>query len=264
MQTFQTRMDVIGNNIANVNTTGYKSSRADFADTLSQTIRNQPVGAMQIGTGVNTASIQTQFTQGAISTTNSPTDMAISGQGFFTVRDTATNLTYATRAGDFRLDSSGYLVTSQGLRLQGYNDAGLTTGGDLKVDSTGAPATATPGASVASFNIDALGKISVRLTDGTDFVRAQVLLQNFQNPTALTKEGNNLYGNTLQAGPLATSAAPGSSGLGKLQASALELSNVELSNEFVSMITTQRAFQASARVITTSDDVLQEVVNLKR
>jgi flagellar hook protein FlgE len=89
-------------------------------------------------------------------------------------------------------------------------------------------------------------------------------LQNFQNPQALVKEGNNLYSGMAAAGPLAQIEAPNTNGLGTIQSGALELSNVDLTNEFASLITTQRGFQASARIITTSDEMLQEVVNLKR
>jgi flagellar hook protein FlgE len=109
----------------------------------------------------------------------------------------------------------------------------------------------------------------VRLTDGTCFVRGQVLLQNATNPQALLKRGDNLYSGLSLAGPLGGASSPqgvppGQSGTGYIQASALELSNVDLTREFSSLITTQRAFQANARVITTSDEVLQELVSLKR
>ena len=117
---------------------------------------------------------------------------------------------------------------------------------------------------VASYAIDQTGKINVRLSDGTEFVRGQVLLQNFTDPQVLVKEGDNLYSGLSSAGPLATPASPGSSGLGKVESGALELSNVDLANEFASLITTQRAFQANARIITTSDEMLQELLTLKR
>jgi len=262
LQQFQERMDVIGNNIANVNTTGFKSARVDFADTFSQTLGNVGGSTLQIGTGVATSAIRNQFSQGAIARTGSFTDLAISGQGFFVVRNAASNAQYLTRDGAFQLDANGYLVTSTGLRLQGYADAGLTTVGDLRIDNSGAPGGST--AAVASFTIDTQGYIRVRLTDGTEFVRGQVLLQNVRNPHALAKEGQNLYSNVLAAGPLAQPQAPGSEGLGTVISGALELSNVDLAQEFSTLITTQRAFQAGARVVTTSDEILAEVVNLKR
>jgi flagellar hook protein FlgE len=272
IQQFQGQMDVIGNNIANVNTTAYKSSRVAFADSFSQTLRTSAAGngttsgtaAMQVGTGVTTTSIQNQFNQGSITRTSLPTDLAVSGAGFFVVRDSVNNSSYVTRAGDFRVDSDGYLVTNGGLRVQGFSDSGLSTRGDIKIDATGAPAGAAVGATVASYSFDQQGTLNVRLSDGTEFIRGQILLQNFQSPQALVKEGENLYSGLAAAGPLANPDVPGTAGLGRVEAGALELSNVDLAFEFSTMITTQRAFQACSRIITTSDEMLQELVNLKR
>ncbi len=101
------------------------------------------------------------------------------------------------------------------------------------------------------------------MSDGSTFVRGQVLLQNFQDPGALVSVGNNLYSNTLNAGPLANMEAPGTTGLGTIQSGALELSNVDLSNEMANLITAQRAFEANSKIISTSDEILQDVVNMK-
>lgn len=261
IQQMQQRMNVIGNNIANVNTTGYKAARTIFEDAFSQNLGGPD---MQVGTGVSTSSIRSLFRQGPVTNTGVPTDLAITGEGFFVVRNTLDNAQYVTRAGEFHVDAGGYLVTDGGFRVQGFADAGLSTQGDLRIDATGAPATADPAATVASFTIDDLGKINVRLTDGTEFVRGQVLLQRFQNPLALVKEGGNMYTGMAAAGALAQPQPPLSNGMGRISAGALEMSNVDLTSEFASLITTQRAFQANARIITTSDEVLQDVVNLKR
>jgi flagellar hook protein FlgE len=263
LQQFQEDIDVIGNNIANVNTTAYKNARLDFEDTFSQALG---VGSPsnQVGTGVTTGATQNNFNQGTINNTGFASDLAISGQGFFAVRSNADNAQYVTRAGDFHTDSSGYLVTNDGLRVQGYSDAGLTTLGDLQIDATGAPATAATGATVKSWSIDQSGKIMVTLSDNTQFVRGQVLLQNYSNPGALIKEGANLYSAGTAAGPLPQLSAPQTLGLGEIQSGALEMSNVDLTAEMANLITAQRAFQANARVITTSDEILQEVANLKR
>jgi flagellar hook protein FlgE len=272
LRQFQNEMDVIGNNIANSNTIAFKSSRVDFADALSQTLQDPSTASggtpgIQIGSGVDTAAVKNNFDQGSLTQTGVQTDLAISGDGFFVVKDTLDGVQYATRAGDLRVDNNGYLVTNTGLRVQGFSDAGLTTQGDIQIDGTGRPATSSPTATVQGFSIDQSGKITVHLSDNTDFVRGQILLQNFQNPQALVKAGNNLYSGMAGAGPLGgtspTSAAPGTSGLGQIQTGTLELSNVDLTNEFANLITTQRGFQASARVITTSDEILQELVNLK-
>ena len=257
---FQQDIDVIGNNIANVNTAGFKEARAHFEDTFSQVLGSD----IQVGSGVSTAAVSNNFTQGAINNSGVGTDLAISGQGFFVVRNTGSNADSVTRAGDFHTDVNGYLVTNGGLRVQGYNDSSLGTIGDLLIDATGAPATAAPGATISSFNIDQFGKINVRLSDGTQFVRGQVLLQTFRNPGALIKEGENLYSPQVDAGGLTQAAAAQTNGLGLIQAGALEMSNVDLTGEMAGLITAQRAFQANARMITTSDEILQEVVNLKR
>ncbi|HUI06962.1 MAG TPA: flagellar hook-basal body complex protein [Verrucomicrobiae bacterium] len=272
LQQFQEAIDVIGNNIANVSTIAFKSARTDLADSFSQTMANSTLSgqaAQQVGLGVITAGIYNQYTQGAINRTGVDTDLAISGDGFFVVRDAVNGDTYVTRAGDFRLDSDGYLITNNGLRVQGYNDLAMTNNGDIQIDAAQRPSGADAAATMVSFSIDQQGKVSVRLSDGTEYVRGQILMQNFSNPQALTKEGNNLYSGIGAAGPLGGSTSPqaaaaGTNGLGTIQSGALELSNVDLSNEFSQLIQTERAFQANARIMTTTDEMLQELVNIKR
>jgi flagellar hook protein FlgE len=277
IQQFQEKMDVIGNNIANVNTTGFKSARVDFADAFSDTLRNSSSAtgtssgtpALQIGSGVATSAIRNIYTQGAITTTGYQTDMAIKGDGFFVVKDPVTDTTFVTRAGNFRLDSNNFLVTDSGMRVQGFNDIGLATRGDIAVDATQLPANSAAGITMTAFSIDPEGRVKVKMSDGTEFTRGQILLQRFSDPQSLEKEGLNLFSGIGSAGPLGGSSAPlpqpaGSNGLGRIESGALELSNVDLAGEFTNMITTQRAFQACARVITTSDEMLQELVSLKR
>jgi flagellar hook protein FlgE len=257
---FQQRIDVIGNNIANVSTVGYKGARATSSDSFSDTLGN----AVQVGRGATTAGVSSVFTQGDLTQTGAPADMAIDGEGFFTVKDTTTGTIYATRDGSFTRTSDGYLVTSGGLRLQGFSDAALTTRGDVKLDATGAVGAAA-GAAVASYSIDKQGKVQVALDDGSAvFTRGQVLLQNFTTPQALAKEGNNLYSNLAAAGPLAQTGAPAAGGLGEIASRYLELSNVDLTSEFANLIVAQRGFQANSKIITTSDELLQEIINLKR
>ena len=264
IQQFQEEMDVISKNIANVNTTGFKSGRVEFADTFSQTLRGSTSAngassgtpAIQIGSGVTTSAIKNIFNQGAITRTGFQTDLAIDGEGFFVVRDPVTSVEFVTRAGDFRLDSSGYLTNDIGQHVQGFSDGTLTAIGDVKIDDTGRPLTADPLATLVSFGISPEGLIKIRLSDSTEYTRGQILLQRFSDPQALVKEGVNLYSGIVAAGPLGgsspTPAAPQTNGLGRIESGALEISNVDLANEFSTMITTQRAFQASARIITTS------------
>ena len=282
LQQFQEQMDVISNNVANVNTTAFKSARTDFSDSFSQTLKQSSPGsggasstaAMQIGSGVATAAIKNIYTQGALSRTGVNTDLAIAGEGFFMVRNISTNALYATRAGDFRVDQQGYLITNTGERVQGYStpadvaaNAAPTGVNDIQIDSTGMPSTSDPTAKLVSWQVDTSGQVNVNLSDGTQFVRGQVLLQNFKDPQALVKEGGNLYSGITAAGPLGGTpkpgSVPGSGAVGIIQSGALELSNVDLANEFANLIITQRAFQANGRIITTSDEMLQDVVNLK-
>ena len=258
LEQFQQQLNVIANNIANVNTVGFKSATVSFADTLSETLGSNAAGSMQVGTGVTTAGIVNNFASGAVTSTGVQSDMAINGNGFFTVKDPVSGNTYVTQDGSFSVDSSGYLITSSGMRVQGYSDTGLTTLGDIKIDNNGG---SSP---LQSYTIGSDGKISVLLADGTPLTRGQVLLQNFSSPQQLVKVGGNLYSGMGAAGPLATPLAPGSNGLGTIVSGSLEMSNVDLAHELTSLITTQRAYEANSKVITTSDDILQTLVNLKR
>ena len=285
MQQLQQQMDVIGNNIANANTTGYKAARVAFEDSFSQTLRAASPGTatrsntapVQVGTGVNTSAIQSNFSQGASAVTGNTgnkgaEDLFIHGNGFFVVRDPLNGNQYVSRAGDFHFDEQGYLLTQNNFRVQGYSEtAAIATPDTLNTSVIGDLRLTDPSRSspISKYNIDTQGIINVTLADDSHFVRGQVLLQNFQSPDALVKEGNNLYSGLIAAGPLGgatpTPAAPGAAnGLGTIQAGALELSNIDLANEFANLITTQRSFQASAKIITTSDEMLQDVINLKR
>jgi len=244
LQAFQQQINVVGNNIANVNTTAFKSARTDFEDTFSQALS----GGMQVGSGVNLAAIPSNFTQGTVSTTGVGSDLAIVGQGFFTVSNAAGTI-YATRAGNFHTDLAGYLINNDGLQVLGVGSA------PLQVD----PLT------VASYSIDQNGFINVVKKDGTTAQSGQVQLVSFADTSQLVKQGDNRYSWTAAAGPSAFAAPQtAGTGLGGIQSGALELSNVDLTVEMSNLIIAQRAFQANARIITTSDEVMQEVVNLKR
>ena len=267
LQQFQEDLQVIGNNIANVNTVGYKSATMDFEDQLSQSLANGSGNAMQIGEGVGTAAIGSDFSQGTINSSGTQTDLAINGDGFFLVKDTSSGLTYATRDGEFNLDGNGYLVNANGDRVQGSIGAS-TTPTDLQINSATAIAalndTTTPAPTLQSYTINSSGQITAKLSDGTSGVIGQFVLQNFTNPQALVKQGGNLYSYDATAGALATPGTPNSAGLGQIQSGALESSNVDLATQMAGLITAQRAFEANAKMITTSDEVLQDLVNLKR
>jgi flagellar hook protein FlgE len=266
LQQFQEDLQVIGNNIANVNTVGYKSSSMDFEDELGQNLA-QGSNVMQIGEGVTTGAINSDFSQGTINTTGQTTNLAINGNGFFLVKDTSSELTYATRDGEFNLDSNGYLVSANGDRVQGLMGSS-TSATDLQINSATAIAglndTTTPAPTLQSYTINSAGQINATLSDGTSGVIGQIVLQNFTNPQALVNQGQNLYSYSATAGPLAAPAAPNSGGLGQIQSGALESSNVDLASQMTDLITAQRAFEANAKMITTCDEILQDLVNLKR
>jgi flagellar hook protein FlgE len=277
LRNFQSKLDVIGNNIANSNTLAYKSARTNFEDTFSQTLQGgtKNGGAIQVGTGMQVSSIKNDYHAGAAQSTGIDSNLYIDGNdGFFIVKD-FDGVEHATRAGDFVRDKDGYLTTNEGYRLQGFSDhvaadGTMSTRGDIRIldDPATRPVTARVAtAEYAGYNIHQDGRVRIRLDDGTEYDAGQVLLQKFEDPNLLEKQGNNLYGNLREAGPLGgdalTSTEPGTNGTGALISKAVEMSNVDLAAEFADMITTQRGFQANARIITTSDEMLQEVVNLK-
>jgi flagellar hook protein FlgE len=277
LHAFQQKLDVIGNDIANSNTVAYKSARTTFADAFSQTVLGggDASGSLQIGSGVVTSAITTDFSRGSYQSTGRAEDVFINGDdGFFIVKDAGGD-EFATRAGDFKIDDQGYLTTNDGYRVQGYSNqvavgAAFSTRGDIRIwdDPANRPVQSDPLATARSFNINSDGRVRMHLSDGVEYDCGQILLQKFMDVNQLEKQGNNLYGNLVNAGPLggdvANSAEPGTNGMGSLKSEALEMSNVDLAGEFADLITTQRGFQANARIITTSDEVLQEVVNLKR
>jgi len=269
LRTFSKGLEVIGNNIANINTTGYKSSQANFSDSFSNTLRasapsagtTSSQSAVQVGTGVQLASITSNFGQGALTSTGNVTDLGISGKGFFIVKDAASGTQYATRDGQFRVDDKGYVVTAGGLRVQGMVGGAIA---DLQVG-----ANVPSGAELQSISFDTSGHLIESYSDGTSATTGQIQLQNFSDVSALMREGSNLFSGLSSAGPLgggllAGSNDPGSSGNGLIQSGTLESSNVDLTDQFSQLITTQRSFQAGSRLITVSDSILEDVVNLKR
>ena len=254
LRNHQLRMDVIGNNIANVNTVGYKASRVTFKELFNQTLQaaSAPQGGrggtnpIQVGLGTTLAGIDVMHVQGPAEYTGGRTDLAIQGDGFFVLSGPDGQV--YTRAGDFRLDAEGYLVNSDGYYVLG------TDNNPIQIDISDT--------NLASFSIDKLGNVIRINRDGTTQTIAQIALALFANPSGLLRDGG-VFRESPNSGN-ADIDAPGSGGRGTLIPEALEMSNVDLSREFVDMIVTQRGFQASSRVITASDEMLQELVNLKR
>ena len=269
----QTMLDVTGNNIANANTVGFKSSTTVFQDTLSQMLSGATgEGAMrgginpqQVGLGVQLAATSTNFAQGAAQTTGRTTDLMIQGDGFFVVQNA--NETLYTRAGSFTFDESGTLVTPGGNRVMGYglNPDGTPDGvlRPVTLDFSAAVPPVADGVALASYNIGPDGKVRGIFDDGVQRDLCQLALADFANPTGLEQAGGSTWRVSANSGDPEIGVA-NEEGMGSLVGGTLEMSNVDLAGEFTNLILAQRGFQASSRVITTSDQVLEELVNIKR
>jgi len=328
LKNHQTRMDVIGNNIANVNTVGYKTSRTIFQDIFSQTAKSGArnsvayggTNPVQIGLGIKLSTIDIMHTPAPIARTDNPFDMMISGDGFFIVGyveldpagDPILDINgdmwrcYYTRAGNFTLDDEGYLTTSDGYYVLGYSvDLTLDANGtivpsdDSNAEYEGDPTVfgklivpdpyeldrirlrVTPDGNefnpsgtdydpqdpdtyvdLLGFSVDDNGVVSVIIGE-TKVAVAKIALGMFSNFGGLEKAGNSLYRETPSSGPVVRTEAR-LRGSGPILGGGLEMSNVDLATEFTDMIVTQRGFQANSRVITVSDTLLEELVNLKR
>lgn len=251
MNTQTSNINVIANNLANVNTTGFKKSRPDFQDLMYQTYQNPgspstnsaqiPVG-IQFGMGAKLAAVSKQFSQGDFSHTSGPLDVAIEGDGFFQIQ-LPDGTTGYTRAGAFKMDSNGRIVTAEGYPMMPEitvpnNSSRITIGTDGTISAVQAGQTAP----------STIGNIE---------------LANFTNPAGLASMGRNLYQQTEASGN-ATTGTPGQTGLGTVVQGFLEMSNVDVATEMVNMIVGQRAYEANSKAITTSDEMLQLANNLKR
>ncbi len=247
----QSNVDVISNNLANVNTTGFKKSRNDFEDLMYQTIRQSgsstgadtqlPTG-VQIGHGVRLVATQKVYTEGNFQTTGNALDMAIEGDGFFQVNMPDGTIAY-TRDGSFKKDSTGRIVTSEGYPIE--------------------PAITIPegGTKVA---VSADGRVTAMLPgDTTPQDLGQIQLATFVNPAGLDSMGKNLLKETAASGaPVVGS--PGENSTGTLVQDTLEMSNVQVVDEMVNMIVAQRAYELNSKAITTCDTMLDQAAQLKR
>ena len=247
----QQNIDVISNNIANVNTTGFKQDRAEFQDLMYQSLNytagatssttSNPTG-IDVGLGVKNSGIQKNFIQGSLKETGNGFDVAIAGNGFFKIT-TPTGETNYSRDGSFKKDNEGALVNGQGYKL----DPEIVIPDNLINISIANDGIIT-GTDANTGDITQLG---------------QITLANFINPAGLAPKGNNLYGETEVSGtPIESN--PGLNGVGSLQQGMLEGSNVQLVTEMVNLITAQRAYEANSKSITTTDTMLQTVNQLKR
>lgn len=301
MKAQQTKMDVIANNIANVSTTGFKSGRVRFEDMINQINASAEgannnrggVNTQQVGMGVQVSGTDTIMGGGSLQATGRSLDFGIQNgdSSFFTVRGTNDEgVIQYTRDGGFFRDETGGLVTATGMRVLGFlpengdpvritdDTAAIVPGieADLEplviheilgVDANGNiptdPNAVTTPIYLQSYNIDNTGAIVGTYDNGRSYQLGRVALTSFNNPDGLEKSGSNLYIATANSGG-AILGAPSEDGYGVIRSGFLEMSNVDLANEFTDMIVTNRAYQANSRAITTSDEMLQELLNLKR
>ncbi|MBC7421630.1 MAG: flagellar basal-body rod protein FlgG [Bdellovibrio sp.] len=246
----QNNMDTIANNIANVNTYGFKKGRAEFEDLVYHNIKEpgqasglnsvSPNG-VQTGLGVRTAAIQKDFTMGQTIITKNPLDLSIEGSGFFQVKTPDGDVAY-TRDGSFKKDGSGRIVDKNGNSL---------------IPEIIVPQTAV------SLEISPTGEVRyMQDKDSATQVLGQIDIVGFINPAGLKNVGKNLFLSTPASGQ-ANTARPGTSGMGFLAQGEIETSNVNIVDEMVNMITAQRAYETNSKVIQTSDQMLQTAVNVK-
>lgn len=269
LRSHQTMMDTVGHNIANVNTTGFKTSRTTFAESMVQTMRGatgavEPGGGdgqggvnpYQLGLGARVAGTDQTMNQGALQDTGRGTDLAINGEGFFVVEDGEGGERSFTRHGAFSIDEEGSLVDSAGRLVLDENEDPV----NIYEDAAG---TDIDPADLRSFSIGDDGTITGVDSAGDAVDLGQIALATFANPEGLERVGGSQYVPTENSGE-AVLGVPGDGVGGSLQAGALEGSNVDLAQEFTNLIIAQRGFQANSRSITTSDEMLQELVQMKR
>ncbi|MEK4711286.1 flagellar basal body rod protein FlgG [Sporosarcina sp. FSL K6-5500] len=307
LRNFQTKLDVIGNNIANVNTYGFKKGRTIFKDLISQTVAGASasgdvrggVNAKQIGLGSQIAAIDTIHTGGSTQFTGNTLDLAIAGDGFFQVGqmgvdaggvpiETMSNFQY-TRAGNYYMDNEGYLVNGEGQFLVGMgapefdpktpydpetnnflapSDPAIAAlleidpEADVEVTQDGFLRIVIP-TTAQSMSIGQDGTVTFVDSAGVLKYAGTLVMAKFPNPGGLNKIGGNNYKDSPNSGN-PVYGVPTAQGIGKVESGFLEMSNVDLAEEFTEMIVAQRGFQANTRIITTSDEILQELVNLKR
>ncbi len=249
MNSQQTNIDVISNNLANVNTSGFKKSKINFADLIYTNMREPgtpnaqgaevPTG-IEIGHGSKVNSTQKIFSQGNIQNTDSPLDMVIEGDGFFRVQLPDGNVAY-TRDGSFKQDSNGNVVTSDGYQLDP----------PIQIDQE-----------ATEISITSDGMVNLKV-NGENQQVGQIELYRFSNPAGLSSEGRNLYSETVASGA-SMAGVPGQNGFGTITQGFLEMSNVKVVEEMVNMIAAQRAYETNSKSIQASDEMLQTANQLKR
>jgi flagellar basal-body rod protein FlgG len=248
MDAQQTMVNVTANNIANINTTGFKRSRLDFQDLVYTKVKEagtevasgikSPVG-VEIGSGVRSASTVKVFSPGEFENTGRNLDVAISGDGFLQVSMPDGSIKY-TRDGSLQMNANGQIVTQSGYSIE--------------------PAVSVP-VDAVSIGIEKDGGVNVTTSSGTQSVVGNIQLVRFPNPSGLSSEGDNLYAKTEASGA-PTTGTPGANGFGYIQAGFLEKSNVQMITELVNLITAQRAYEVNSRAIRAADDMLNRAIQM--
>jgi flagellar hook protein FlgE len=278
LEAHQTMLDVTANNLANVDTIGYKAQRTTFVDELSQSITaatgpngfNGGTNAQQVGLGAQVGSIDNMMTAGSLQTTGNPLDIAIQGSGFLQVGNGAPGTTAPytsnlpnsvqyTRAGNLTLNTNGFLTTQSGQYVVGATAPSSSP--TSKPTYINVPPGSTNVAVGQDGSVSYTDENSANPTFGQTVNAGYISLATFPNQTGLSRDGGALWSATPSSGP-ATTGTPSVGGYGQTIAGSLEMSNVDLANEFTNMITAERGYEANSKVITTADNMLNAVVNM--
>ena len=256
----QVDLGTVAHNIANVETTGFKKSRVDFADIVAGSAYSNP--KLIQGIGATVESISQNFSLGPIEQTGSALDLAINGDGFFTTVSALTGQTYYTRNGGFEIDDQGFVHDGSVNRLQVLptDAAGNVT--STTPTSAQVPITNAAGADLAGLTVDGDGALIATFSDGTNQTVGKVALAAFIAPTGLKQVGSSNWEATGLSGA-AKYGQPGTAQYGRLLSGALERSNVDIAEELVNLITAQRNFQANAKAIDTATQISQTIINLR-
>ena len=274
----QTMLDVTANNLANVDTIGYKAQSAQFSDELSQLIAagtsangySAGTNPLQVGLGAQVGSIDNVMTAGGVESTGNATDVAIQGDGWLRVANgnvAATpptfDTTQYTRAGDLTFNASGYLCTQTGQYVQGYSAQSNGAGG-YQPNTAGGPNNAIvvpPGSTNVTIGPD--GSVNYQTPAGASVTAGYISLATFPNQAGLQRDGGSLWSTTAASG-VETAGQPGTGTYGKTISGELEQSNVDMGTEFTNMIEAERGYQANASTITTADQMMQTAVQMKQ
>ncbi len=271
----QTMLNTTANNLANVDTIGYKSQQTSFVDALSQTLEggtgatatNGGSDPEQVGLGVQVGAIENNMGQGSNESTGQPLDLAIQGNGFFQVATATANppttldttSVQYTRAGNFTLSPNGYLTTQSGQYVVGVA-ADPTTGAPVNPNQQGNTPIQIP-SNATDVAIGTNGEVTYS-QNNQQKVAGYVQMVNFNNDAGLSRNGGSMWGATTASGAATTFDVPGGSGLGKVDAGELESSNVDMATQFANMIDAQNGYEANSKVITTADQMLQALVQM--